>query len=228
MPASFGLIPPRMFSTMRNEQRLKRLASPRPVDPHAPTSLSTYWPAPRMGESPARPGIFHARPLVVVIPQMSPPAVTASTLVVPQNECSGMRPSRTMDRPASSAARWKARVRSRSSSRLRRMRSGSVSVRPRSMPRSRSSGSSQWLGSTRRRHSIHSARERSVFRSSSMVKPMSRANSFAPSPTIRWWSVSYATAWATLEGVRTPSIAATPPAHLRGPCMQHESSCTTP
>ncbi len=33
---------------------------------------------------------------------------------------------------------------------------------------------------------------------------------------------------AAIEGVRTPSIAATPPACLRGPCMQQESSCTMP
>ncbi len=139
-----------------------------------------------------------------------------------------MSPSRTIDSPASSEARANAAVRSRISWRLRRMRSGSVSVRPRSTPFRRSSGSSQWLGSTRRRHSIHSARERSVLRSSSISKPMSRANFVAPAPTIRWWSVSSATAWATFEGVRTPSMAATPPAHLLGPCMQQESSCTTP
>ncbi len=37
-----------------------------------------------------------------------------------------------------------------------------------------------------------------------------------------------ATALATRDGVRTPSIPATPPAHLRGPCIRHESSWTTP
>src|SRR6266851_3015939 len=36
------------------------------------------------------------------------------------------------------------------------------------------------------------------------------------------------TARATRDGVRTPSIAATPPARFFGPCMQQESSCTTP
>jgi len=34
-------------------------ASPSPVDPAAPTSLSQYCPAPMIGESPTRPGIFH-------------------------------------------------------------------------------------------------------------------------------------------------------------------------
>src|SRR6476619_7716686 len=36
------------------------------------------------------------------------------------------------------------------------------------------------------------------------------------------------TSCATFDGVRTPSIAATPPARFFGPCMQHESSWTTP
>ena len=103
MPASFGDSPRRMLSTMKNEQRLYRLASPRPVEPAAPTSLSTYSPAPRMGESPTRPGIFQASPLVVVTPQMSPVGPIASQLMVPQKLPSRMRPSRTIDRPAASA-----------------------------------------------------------------------------------------------------------------------------
>jgi hypothetical protein len=60
------------------------LASPRPVDPAAPTAPSTYSPAPRIGESPTRPGIFHARPLVVVTPQISPLAFTPLQLIVPK------------------------------------------------------------------------------------------------------------------------------------------------
>jgi hypothetical protein len=36
-----------------------------------------------MGESPTRPGIFHASPLVVVTPQTSPRALTPSQLIVP-------------------------------------------------------------------------------------------------------------------------------------------------
>ena len=59
------------------------LASPRPVDPAAPTSLSQYWPAPTIGESPTRPGSFHDNPLVVVTDAMSPFVVTASMLIVP-------------------------------------------------------------------------------------------------------------------------------------------------
>jgi hypothetical protein len=59
------------------------LASPRPVEPAAPTSPSTYSPAPRIGESPTRPGIFHDSPLVVVTPQTSPLLFTPSQLIVP-------------------------------------------------------------------------------------------------------------------------------------------------
>src|SRR6185295_8798593 len=83
IPASFGCAPRRISSTIRNEHRLYRFASPRPVDPAAPTSLSTYSPAPRIGESPARPGILNASPLVVVTPQISPFALMPSQLIVP-------------------------------------------------------------------------------------------------------------------------------------------------
>src|SRR5499425_994310 len=58
-------------------------SSPRPVEPAAPTSLSTYTPQPISGESPTRPGIFHASPEVVVTPEMSPLASTARQLIVP-------------------------------------------------------------------------------------------------------------------------------------------------
>src|SRR5687767_5467492 len=82
-PASFGVMPRRRFSTIMNEQSPYRLASPRPVEPAAPTSPSTYRPAPRMGESPTRPGIFQANPLVVVTPHTSPLLFTPSQLIVP-------------------------------------------------------------------------------------------------------------------------------------------------
>jgi hypothetical protein len=36
-----------------------------------------------MGESPTRPGIFQARPLVVVTPQISPAALMPLQLMVP-------------------------------------------------------------------------------------------------------------------------------------------------
>src|SRR2546426_11144756 len=84
MPASFGDFPFRISSTIKKEHSEKRFASPRPVEPAAPTSPSTYNPAPRIGESPTRPGIFHANPLVVVTPQSSPLRLTPSQLIVPQ------------------------------------------------------------------------------------------------------------------------------------------------
>src|SRR3954469_4550606 len=80
IPASFGDAPPRIASTITNEHRPKRFASPRPVEPAAPTSPSTYSPAPRIGESPTRPGIFHARPLVVVTPASAPAGLMALQL----------------------------------------------------------------------------------------------------------------------------------------------------
>ena len=72
-----------MNSTARNEAQDLMFASPRPVLPAAPTSLSQYCPAPIMGESPTRPGTFHAIPLVVVTEARSPVAVTAFMLIVP-------------------------------------------------------------------------------------------------------------------------------------------------
>src|SRR5437868_12453023 len=80
-----------MNSTIRNAPQTLMLASPRPVDPAAPTLLSQYWPAPMMGESPTLPGSFHERPLVVVTDEMSPRALTAFILMVPvvNFTCSG-------------------------------------------------------------------------------------------------------------------------------------------
>src|SRR5437588_11532313 len=71
-----------MNSTVRNAPQTLMFASPRPVDPAALTELSQYCPAPTIGESPVRPGSFHASPLVVVTEDMSPAAVTAFMLMV--------------------------------------------------------------------------------------------------------------------------------------------------
>src|SRR5215813_216732 len=79
-----------------NEQRLKRFASPRPVEPAAPTAPSTYKPAPRIGESPRRPGIFHDKPLVVVTPQISPFELMPSQLIVPCKFSGRSKPSATI------------------------------------------------------------------------------------------------------------------------------------
>src|SRR5205085_4816332 len=100
MAASFGCRPRRSASTIRNDDRLYRFDSPRPVEPAAPISPSTYSPAPRIGESPTRPGIFQARPLVVVTPQISPLALMPLQLIVPYR-CSGsIRPSLALARAA--------------------------------------------------------------------------------------------------------------------------------
>ena len=53
--ASVGFSPRRMPSTVRNPPHTMMFASPRPVEPAAPTSLSVYWPAPTIGESPPVP-----------------------------------------------------------------------------------------------------------------------------------------------------------------------------
>src|ERR1700733_16284495 len=58
-------------------------SSPFPVEPAAPTSLSTKHPAPMIGESPTRPEIFHARPEVVVVAEMSPFSLIAMHGIVP-------------------------------------------------------------------------------------------------------------------------------------------------
>src|SRR5689334_16456498 len=78
-----GVSPCRMSSTARNAPHTLMFDSPRPVEPAAPTVLSQYWPAPMIGESPTRPAIFHAMPLVVVTELMSPLASTAFMLIVP-------------------------------------------------------------------------------------------------------------------------------------------------
>ena len=78
-----GFIPRRMCSTVRNPPHTLMFASPRPVEPAAPISLSQYWPAPMIGESPTRPGTFHDNPAVVVTEDRSPWGVTALQLIVP-------------------------------------------------------------------------------------------------------------------------------------------------
>src|SRR6266550_6475996 len=83
MQAWSGDNPWRINSTVRNAPQTLMLASPRPVDPAAPTVLSQYWPAPTIGESPTRPASFQASPLVVVTDDISPAALTAFMLIVP-------------------------------------------------------------------------------------------------------------------------------------------------
>ena len=65
---SLGVGASRLPSTTGPTPRIT--SSPKPDDVAAPASLSTYKPAPIIGESPTRPGIFQERPLVVVTPQI--------------------------------------------------------------------------------------------------------------------------------------------------------------
>src|SRR6202040_4134285 len=85
--ASEGDLPRRIISTMVCPPAILMFSSPLPVEPAAPTSLSTKHPAPMMGESPTRPGIFHARPEVVVVAEISPLASTAMQGIVPVGGC---------------------------------------------------------------------------------------------------------------------------------------------
>ena len=76
-------------------------------------------------------------------------------------------------------------------------------------------------------HSSQILRERSVSRFS-RGKPMATANFSAPSPTSMTWPVCSITARPTIDTflmLRTPP---TEPARRVGPCMQQESSSTTP
>src|SRR3990172_5367126 len=105
--ACSGEPPCRMYSTARNAPQTMMFDSPRPVEPAAPTVLSVYSPAPMIGESPTRPGIFHERPLVVVHELTSPAAFTAFMLIVPEVNASAPPASppahRTPDPPTRTA-----------------------------------------------------------------------------------------------------------------------------
>src|SRR5713101_280782 len=81
--ASVGDFPCRIISMMVWPPEILMFSSPLPVDPAAPTSLSTQHPAPMIGESPTRPGIFHAKPEVVVVAEISPCSLTAMQGIVP-------------------------------------------------------------------------------------------------------------------------------------------------
>src|SRR6266849_1838074 len=81
--ASVGDLPCRIISMMVWPPEILMFSSPLPVEPAAPTSLSTQQPAPMIGESPTRPGIFQASPDVVVTAEISPFSLTAMQGIVP-------------------------------------------------------------------------------------------------------------------------------------------------
>src|SRR5438445_10731343 len=85
--ASVGVFPCRIISMMVCPPEILMFSSPLPVEPAAPTSLSTQHPAPLIGESPTRPGLFHDRPEVLVVPERSPLAPTAVHGIVPVRGC---------------------------------------------------------------------------------------------------------------------------------------------
>src|SRR5260370_29847183 len=81
--ASVELFHYRIISMMVWPAEILMFSSPLPVEPAAPTSLSTQQPAPIIGESPTLPGIFHAKPEVVVVAEMSPFSLIAIHGIVP-------------------------------------------------------------------------------------------------------------------------------------------------
>lgn len=72
LQASCGCRPCRMNSTTKKLPQLRMTSSPCPVAVAAPMALSTYRPAPMMGESPTRPRSLKAMPLVVQAPLRLP------------------------------------------------------------------------------------------------------------------------------------------------------------
>src|SRR5713226_9368751 len=85
--ASVGDLPCRIISLIVWPPAILMFSSPLPVDPAAPTSLSTQHPAPTIGEAPTRPGIFQDKPEVVVVAEMSPVESTAMHGIVPVGGC---------------------------------------------------------------------------------------------------------------------------------------------
>src|ERR1700722_14169328 len=80
-------MPLRIISMIVWPPEILIFSSPLPVEPAAPTSLSTQHPAPMIGESPTRPGIFHASPEVVVVAEISPFSLIAMQGIVPVGGC---------------------------------------------------------------------------------------------------------------------------------------------
>src|SRR5712692_7802287 len=95
--ASVGDLPWRIISMMVCPPEILMFSSPLPVEPAAPTSLSTQQPAPMIGESPTRPGIFHDSPEVVVVAEMSPFESTAMHGIVIEDRGNMFLPLRRID-----------------------------------------------------------------------------------------------------------------------------------
>src|ERR1035441_9936668 len=214
--ASFGAMPCRMFSTTVCAPQTRRFSSPRPVEPAPPTSWSSQRPPPMIGESPTRPGIFHARPLVVVTADISPFSFRAMQLMVP---CGGWMAFSQASASNSSLAWGNISLISWSTAPLRCSLGGASNPGPQLVCPLPSRSDFFQVS--------HCMRESSVSRLSSW-NPMSLANRSAPSPTSIMWSVCSITNRATLEGVLILRSAPTAPPRREGPCMQLASSSTTP
>src|SRR5713226_352697 len=149
-----------------------------------------------IGESPTRPAIFQARPLVVVTPDISPLAFKARQLMVPVGGRTAI--SQAQASVASSAV-------------------GNISLRRKlaaGLPGASTPGFQLLcpLGSRSERfHTSQARRDFSVSRFSS-AKPKALANRSAPSPASIMWSDSVITRRAILEGVLMPRMEATDPA----------------
>src|SRR5260370_15979735 len=160
-----------------------------------------------IGESPTGPGIFQARPLVVVTRDISPLAFKARQLIVPVGGRTAI--SQAQASVASSAA-------------------GNISLRRK--PAAALPGASRPvvqllcpLGSRSDRfHTSQARRDFSVSRFSS-ANPNALATRSAPSPASMMWSDSAITNLAIFDGVLMPRIEATDPARRVGPCTTQAS-----
>src|SRR5262249_858151 len=133
------------------------------------------------GESPTRPGIFHASPEVVVTPEISPPALTARQLIVPVGRL--YRTSSIRSLSAISSAEGLTRV----------------PLLPLAVAVFKGLGPQASVGLSLSFHASHILRDSSV-RRFSRLNPCLTANRNAPSPTSRMWSVRSRMILATLDG----------------------------
>src|SRR5205823_2849868 len=195
--------------------------------PAEPTSWSVQQPAPSTGESPQRPGSFHARPLVVVTPDISPLSFTAEQLMVPVGGNStrliaARRNSGSMPRSAAMLSSFF----NRCGQSAELVAAAPIGPGGRQFGLSSPGPHQSWLELVSF-HSSHTLRECSVSRFS-FGSPIAYPKRSAPSPTSITWPVCRRTMLASCETflmLRTPP---TLPAVRVGPCIRQESSSTTP
>src|SRR2546421_1502806 len=158
-------------------------SSPRPVEPAAPVSLSTYSPQPIKGESPTRPGIFQASPLVVVTPLMSKFLSSARQLIVPVG---GFKATSSAHASSSATELKLLPLYFSASWKLARLRSSASRRSPDGEAGAGVYGLGPHLSSFDRFSFQRSQAMRdSSVSSSTFSKPVAVANSRAPAPTMR-------------------------------------------